>query len=45
MALCGQPETLYRVYQAYVKRHQCFPDILIKLYLYQVRRYSRISIR
>lgn len=31
-----KPETLYRLYRSYVKRRQYFPDILIKLYTYQV---------
>ncbi|GAA5983562.1 hypothetical protein JCM10908_000336 [Rhodotorula pacifica] len=32
------PETLYRLYRSYVKRRQWFPDILIKLYVYQLLR-------
>ncbi|KWU46945.1 kinase-like protein [Rhodotorula sp. JG-1b] len=32
------PETLYRLYRSYVKRRQYFPDILIKLYTYQLLR-------
>ncbi|GAA5965917.1 hypothetical protein JCM8115_000746 [Rhodotorula mucilaginosa] len=32
------PETLYCLYRSYVKRRQYFPDILIKLYTYQLLR-------
>ncbi|GAA5842234.1 hypothetical protein JCM11251_006754 [Rhodosporidiobolus azoricus] len=32
------PETLYRTYRAYSKRREHFPEILTKLYIYQVLR-------
>lgn len=34
--MSAKPETLYCLYRSYVKRRQYFPDILIKLYTYQV---------
>lgn len=41
-----QPDTLYRVYRAYSKKRQHFPEILTKLYVYQVRisRLLRLSL-
>ncbi|GAA6038231.1 hypothetical protein JCM8097_005805 [Rhodosporidiobolus ruineniae] len=32
------PETLYRTYRAYSKKRQHFPEILVKLYVYQLLR-------
>ncbi|GAA5850667.1 hypothetical protein JCM8547_001949 [Rhodosporidiobolus lusitaniae] len=32
------PETLYRVYRAYSKKRQHFPELLTKLYIYQLLR-------